>query len=142
MSPYLHLSRHLHAMRRPRGCGGRFLNSKPPNSGKNRTDTDKTGNCQTFQPAESQNSEVLQSESVNLNSPSGSMANLLGSEVTSSIFSTGNFNQHAINHLRPSANSVSNMLKWVAADPGHSNLKTCRQGKGGIGVELLAPPRS
>ncbi|KAF8408782.1 hypothetical protein HHK36_004851 [Tetracentron sinense] len=36
--PYLHESRHLHALKRARGCGGRFLNAKIDESQENEAD--------------------------------------------------------------------------------------------------------
>ncbi|KAI3822684.1 hypothetical protein L1987_10279 [Smallanthus sonchifolius] len=113
--PYLHLSRHLHAKRRPRGCGGRFLNTKE--MGK-----DKTGildSKPTDHPTGSQRSEVLQCD----HQTNGRRSYMPGSEVTS-IFSMGDLNHFPIGNL--SAVSLSDMMvfglgiqnKWVAADAG------------------------
>ncbi|GFZ09247.1 nuclear factor Y, subunit A10 [Actinidia rufa] len=99
-------------MRRPRGCGGRFLNTKTSKGAKFGNEPEKTGNGHHFQPAESQISEVLQSDSGNLSSPkeaSGSRTNLSGSEVTS-LFYRGEVDHFAFNHLRPSVLSLTDMM--------------------------------
>ncbi|XP_039114589.1 nuclear transcription factor Y subunit A-7 [Dioscorea cayenensis subsp. rotundata] len=42
--PYLHESRHQHALKRARGCGGRFLNTKADGSQQNSEPVQHTGN--------------------------------------------------------------------------------------------------
>ncbi|PKA50883.1 Nuclear transcription factor Y subunit A-10 [Apostasia shenzhenica] len=93
--PYLHESRHLHAMRRPRGCGGRFLNTKKAVNGHNAVSKPPT------RAAASPSSEVLQSDSGNPTSVSCG-SSISGSEVTSMHQNRRTDQFHVINHLRPS----------------------------------------
>ncbi|XP_024011164.1 nuclear transcription factor Y subunit A-10 isoform X2 [Eutrema salsugineum] len=105
--PYMHHSRHLHAMRRPRGSGGRFLNTKKDDAAK------KT------KPSYSQNSETLHPENGTMNSSrEANGPNFSGSEVTSMDY-----------FLSSSVHSLGGMVmpnKWIAAamDIGCCNLKT------------------
>ncbi|KAI3870297.1 hypothetical protein MKX03_029686 [Papaver bracteatum] len=119
--PYLHESRHLHAKRRARGGGGRFL-KKNDNSGKDRSDKAEAPGGGLSHPAGSPSSEVLQSESANLNSL----------EVTS-LYTRAHLDHFQIDHFRSSAfRSLSNMtdsgsnvgipINWVTAADGCCNL--------------------
>ncbi|KAK6942519.1 Nuclear transcription factor Y subunit A [Dillenia turbinata] len=125
--PYLHESRHLHAMRRSRGCGGRFLNTKNSDCGKDMTVGEKAGGGQLSQPTGSQISEVLQSDGGNLNSSKeakGSKSHPSGSEVTS-MFSRGDANHFQMNHhnMMDGGRGIVVPHKWVAASESCCNLK-------------------
>ncbi|OMO68604.1 CCAAT-binding transcription factor, subunit B [Corchorus olitorius] len=136
--PYMHYSRHLHAMRRPRGCGGRFLNTKPSNGDKDGIEKKRVANGGPFShPTGSQNSEVLQSDSGTLNSSkeaNGGGSTVSGSEVTS-MYSRGgdNIDHFSINNLGLSVHSLPGMMdhgrrsvmptKWVATADNCCNLK-------------------
>lgn len=107
LQPYMHHSRHLHAMRRPRGSGGRFLNTK------------KVDAAKQSKPSNSQSSEVFHPENGTMNSAREvNKPNLSGFEVTSMDY-----------FLSSSVYSPGGMvmpIKWNAAtmDIGCCNLNT------------------
>lgn len=97
--PYMHHSRHLHAMRRPRGSGGRFLNTKCSNNEKGGNEVMKASEAELYQQTDSPNSEVLQSKEAN-----GNGSNV--SEVTS-MYVHGDLERF---HLGPTFHPFADMM--------------------------------
>lgn len=148
--PYLHESRHLHALRRARGCGGRFLNTKSTDNGNGGSDRDKASDGRVTQADGSPSSEVLQSDSGNVNSAKEACggSSLSSSEVTS-MYSQGDLGRFHIEHPRSSAfhphsnvmgdgQNINMATKWVAADGRCDFLKVWSLGCAGFASHRIA----
>ncbi|XP_047332609.1 nuclear transcription factor Y subunit A-10-like [Impatiens glandulifera] len=110
--PYMHLSRHLHAVRRPRGCGGRFLNRKIDTGNDLAIKVQKRNKMVISDMTDSQSSEVLQScdggNLMMMNSPRKDLYKGYSNNI--SYFEVTSHDSHQPFMLGPHVHDFSGML--------------------------------
>lgn len=94
MQPYLHESRHLHALKRARGSGGRFLNAKKveeSNPSRKIHGVDAAGFAQLHLTGNVSESEVHQAENYKDGSSTTSCSEVTSASNSDSIFQQPDF---------------------------------------------------
>uniref|UniRef100_A0A0D6QWS4 Nuclear transcription factor Y subunit n=1 Tax=Araucaria cunninghamii TaxID=56994 RepID=A0A0D6QWS4_ARACU len=126
---YLHESRHRHAMRRPRGCGGRFLNTKKLEELQGNAENGKLSEGQHEQSLSSSGSETLNSENGNTSSAQEAQGNsaFSGSEVTSLSQSSTDgtsyqYSQGSVTYLNHHPSSQFQLLEFPPFSDGSDEV--------------------